>query len=342
MRPLLSARLAAVSQRSRPASARADKVVPGIWRLRLPLPWDATPHGNAYAVSAADGVVLFDTGYGGSEGIDQLELGLKLAGHRLDDITLVACTHAHSDHYGCAATIVERVGCPLWIHPAWDHVRLAATDPDAALDRRLDVARASGVPEALVEAIEAIRRNAESGFDGAIGPDRELLDGVLVETDLGAWRTYETPGHAPSHVVFHQSERGILLSGDQIVGRVFLYFDHGHTPDPVGEFLSSLEVIDSLDVGLCLSGHGRPFRDVSPKIDANRAEVARQLDQVRRSLAGGPLTPYEIVVATLGTETPDPGFLGYWLEMTLSYLTRLERLGQAVQVDDSPVRWSLG
>ena len=30
--------------------ARADRVLPGVWRLRLPLPWPGVPHGNAWAV----------------------------------------------------------------------------------------------------------------------------------------------------------------------------------------------------------------------------------------------------------------------------------------------------
>ena len=36
--------------------ARADRVLPGLWRLRLPLPWPGVPHGNAYAIAAGDGI----------------------------------------------------------------------------------------------------------------------------------------------------------------------------------------------------------------------------------------------------------------------------------------------
>jgi glyoxylase-like metal-dependent hydrolase (beta-lactamase superfamily II) len=327
-----------MAHRSRPAQARADKVVPGIWRLRLPLPWDATPHGNAYAVSSGDGIVLFDTGYGGADGLSQLELGLRLAGFRLDDVRLVVCTHAHSDHYGCAASIVERTGVPLWLHPAWTHVLPTATDFDAAIDARLELARRNGIPAALVAEMESARRGSESGFDGAPRPDRELTDGVEIETDLGGWITHETPGHAPSHVVFHQPERRILISGDMIVGRVFLFFDAGHTPDPVGEFLGSLDTVEGLDAGLVLSGHGKPFRDVPAKVAANRAEVERQLGAVRKALAGEPKTIYELIVATLGEE-PSAPIAGYAMEMTIAYLTRLEKLGEAERLEGDPERW---
>ena len=323
---------------SKPDTARADKVVPGIWRLRLPLPWDATPHGNAYAVSAGDGIVLFDTGYGGPDGLRQLELGLRLAGFGLDDVRQVVCTHTHSDHYGCAASIVERTGAPLWLHPAWAHVKPMATDFDGAIDARLALARRNGFPEPLLGEMERVRRGSVSGFDGAPGPDRELVSGTEIETDLGTWVTHETPGHAPSHVVFHQPERRILLSGDMIVGAVFLFFDAGHTPDPVGEFVQSLDLVEGLDAGLVLSGHGKPFRDVPGKVAANRAEVERQLGGVRDALSDEPRTIYELIEAGFDGE-PGGGIAGYLMEMTTAYLTRLEKLGEARKLDGDPERW---
>ena len=77
----------------------------------------------------------------------------------------------------------------------------------------------------------------ESGIAGLIEPDRALSTGVTVETDLGEWIVYETPGHAPSHVCLFQPERRLLISGDHLLGRISLYFDYGYSPDPVGEFL---------------------------------------------------------------------------------------------------------
>ena len=110
-------------------------------------------------------------------------------------------------------------------------------------------------------------------MSGPLSVARELLPGVEVETDLGAWQVLETPGHAPSHVVLHQPEHRLLLSGDHVLGRVSLYFDHGWTPDPVGEFLTSLDAVERCDVRLTLSGHGRPFTDLRGHVEGNRALV---------------------------------------------------------------------
>ena len=115
---------------------------------------------------------------------------------------------------------------------------------------------------------------------GPLAPDRDLVPGVEIETDLGTWSVHETPGHAPSHVCLFQPERRLLISGDHLLGRVSLYFDYGCTPDPVGEFLDSLDGAEALDARLALSGHGRPFSDVHEHHEANRRLVRERLDAV--------------------------------------------------------------
>ena len=230
--------------------ARADRVLPGLWRLRLPLPWPGVPHGNAYAIAAGDGIVLVDTGLHEPGSLRQLELALDQANLNLELVRLVVCTHAHSDHYGQAAPIMERSGAPLWMHPNHEHMTKAAEHPERAFERRFEIARQSGVPAETLAAYREARGGDKFGIADIVMPDRELLPGVEVDTDLGTWQVHETPGHAPSHVVLHQPERGLLLSGDHLLGRVSLYYDFGYTPDPAGEFLGSLDVVDELDVQL--------------------------------------------------------------------------------------------
>jgi glyoxylase-like metal-dependent hydrolase (beta-lactamase superfamily II) len=322
--------------------ARADRVLPGVWRLRLPLPWAGVPHVNAWALAAGSGIVLVDTGIGGAGGMRQLELAMSQAGLRVEHVRLLVCTHAHSDHYGLAGPIVDEAGCELWMHPNHEHMTARADDPDEMIDRRIEVARQSGVPEDIVEQYEE-RRGQPIGVDRVVLPDRDLLPGVEVETDHGVWHVYETPGHAPSHVCLHQPDRGLLLSGDHLLGRVSLYYDYGYTPDPAGEFLSSMDTIDALDARLCLAGHARPFRDVRAHIDANRRAVAERVERVRSALADGPRTPFEIVPALVGTEELTPILLNWGLNESLCYLRHLEA-GERVrklEADGGPERWEL-
>src|SRR3954464_5591729 len=208
---------------------RGERVLPGVWRLRLPLPWPGVPHCNAWALAAGDGIVLVDTGMHEPGSLAHLERALEQVNLRLEHVRLLLCTHAHSDHYGQARPIIDRAGCELWMHPNHAHMTRAAKDPDKALERRVEVARSAGVPVDALRRYQESRRGEGLGIDGIVLPDRELLPGVEIETDLGRWEVYETPGHAPSHVTLHQPDRGLLISGDHLLGRVSLYYDWGWT-----------------------------------------------------------------------------------------------------------------
>ncbi|HEY5815622.1 MAG TPA: MBL fold metallo-hydrolase [Solirubrobacterales bacterium] len=332
-----------MSDRKRPEAPRAEKTIPGVWRLRLPLPWPGVPHGNVWAVAADGGVVLFDTGIGGKGGLRRFDAALAQAGFGLEDVRLVVCTHSHTDHYGLAAPIVEGAGCELWMHPAWEHVRLMADDPQAALENRIEVARQSGVPPAALERYRATREDDDdNGIDAIAVPDRELVPGVEVETDLGTWQVHETPGHAPSHVVLHQPERKLLISGDHLLGRTVLFFDYGHSPDPVGEFLRGLDEVEPLDVDLVLPGHGRTFREPGAKIAEARAQVDQLLGKTREALAEGEKTAFEIVAGILGPEGVNTPASAWALQIVLSCLDHLTILGEVAPVEGTdPQRWAL-
>jgi glyoxylase-like metal-dependent hydrolase (beta-lactamase superfamily II) len=296
---------------------------------------------NAWAISAGSGVVLVDTGLAGAGALAQLELGLREAGLKLEHVRLLVCTHAHSDHYGLAGSIVDAAGCELWMHPNHAHMTAHLDDPERMLERRIEVARQSGVPDAvIIQAYEA-RRGQPLGVDRFVEPDRDLLPGVEVETDLGRWQVYETPGHAPSHVCLHQPDRGLLLSGDHLLGRISLYYDFGYTPDPAGEFLESLDVIDRLGVGLCLAGHARPFRDVDRKIEATRGTVLERIERVRACLDGVPKTPFEIVPQFLEDPEPTPMMLNWGLSEVLVYLNHLEMRDHAHRHEGDVETWTL-
>ncbi len=310
---------------------RGERVLPGVWRLRLPLPWPGVPHCNAWAIAAGDGIVLVDTGTHEPGSLAQLERALDQVGLRLEHVRLLLCTHAHADHCGQAGPIVERAGCEVWAHPNLEHFNARADDPEAAHARRVEIARQSGVP---AEPPPLGRPLAA----GPLEPDRDLVPGVEVETDLGAWSVHSTPGHAPSHVCLFQPERRVLISGDHLLGRVSLYFDYGWSPDPVGEFLGSLDATDALSARLALSGHGRPFSDVREHHEANRRLVRERLDAVLAGLADGPKTAWDLLPAVYG-ETVKPAVAGWMLTKVLCYLTHLEATGAVRRIEGEPQRW---
>ena len=178
-----------MSERKRPEAPRGEEVLPGVWRLRLALPWPGVPHGNVWAVAAPDdGIVLFDTGIGGKGRMRQFELALGPG--RLRDRGREARSSAPTPTpttTGSPPRSSRRAGCELWMHPAWEHVRLMADDPAAALEQRIEVARQSGVP---AEALERYRES-RSGDDR----DRDRRDRRARPRPAARGRGRDRPRH---------------------------------------------------------------------------------------------------------------------------------------------------
>jgi len=327
--------------KKRREGGRGERILPGVYRLRLPLPWPGVPHCNAWAVKRGDGFVLFDTGMHAPDSMAHLERALDMCGLRLEHVQLVVCTHAHTDHCGQAPAIRELTGCEVWMHPSHELMNLMVEDPDAVFERRLEVARQSGVPaEPLRRYAEERQRSPQSpGIAGPIAPDRELVEGLKIPTDLGEWTVYETPGHSPSHVCLFQPERRLLISGDHLLGRISLYFEYGFSPDPVGEFLGSLDVVQRLGARLCLPGHGRTFADVHAHIEGNRKLCDEQLEAALAAIAGAELTAFELVPRVFGDSLSSQN--AQWLlSETLAFLTHLEAVGKARRIAGETERWT--
>jgi len=324
---------------------RGERVLPGLWRLRLPLPWPGVPHCNAWAIRSGDGIVLVDCGMHldpddqqpGS--LSQLERAMAQVGLALEQVRKLVITHAHTDHWGEAATVMQHSGCELWMHPDHAHGTEGERDGETALAHTIEIARAGGVPErTLVRYLEQIK-DAPTGIAAAVTADHELVNGVTVDSDLGTWSVYETPGHAPSGICLFQAERRILISGDHLLGRISLYYDFGWTRDPISQFLNSLELVDALDARLCLSGHGKPFADVRAHVIATKAAVADRLAATRAALDRRPRTALELVPKIYG-EQLTPATANWRLTEALCILQHLALEGLAArESDDSTERW---
>ncbi|MBV9192506.1 MAG: MBL fold metallo-hydrolase [Solirubrobacterales bacterium] len=320
---------------------RGERVLPGLWRLRLPLPFPGVPHCNAWAIAAGPGVVLVDCGLHETGSMAQLERAMEQVKLRLEDVRLLVITHAHSDHWGQAGPVIDRAGCEMWMHPRHEHAVQTADDPALALARRLEIGRQSGIPANVLERYAEHSRDLPSGIATVIEPDRALVPGVQIDTDLGRWSVHETPGHAPSHVCLFQAERRLLISGDHVLGRPSLYYDYGWTPDPVREFLCSLTAVDELGARLGLSGHGKPFVDVHGHVVASRNLAHARLEAVLSALAGGgELTAAQIAPRVLGEPLSEAN-APWLLAETLCYLRHLELAERVTPAPDGRERWRL-
>ena len=130
-----------------------------------------------------------------------------------------------------------------------------------------------------------------------------------------------------------------MISGDHLLGRISLFFDYGYSPDPVGEFVSSLDVVERLGARLCLPGHGRTFADVHAHIEGNRELVAERTERVLEVISERPRTAFEVVPEVLYEVPFSPNTAPWLLTETLAFLNHLEVTGRARRIEGEPERW---
>jgi glyoxylase-like metal-dependent hydrolase (beta-lactamase superfamily II) len=301
-----------------PERARAFELAPGVWQLRLPLPWPLVPHVNAYWVAGER--MLVDCGSAGHPSHRaSLSAALAIAGASVEDVRLLVGTHTHSDHVGLAEWVIEASGCEFLMHPDTAHFYDGRRYPeriDAARRRR---ARAEGVPEAHLPDYGDVAEEVD-GVLAPVEPTRPIGDGDTI----GPWTVVETPGHAPTHIVLVDGPTIIL--GDLLSPAFTPWFDYGYSNDPVAEFLGSLDRVEALGpFELALPGHGRALEDVPAIIDAHRAGVATRLDATVRAIRGGADNGFEITRSVFG---PVEGTEAVWrLTEIAAYLRHLRLAG---------------
>jgi hydroxyacylglutathione hydrolase len=115
------------------------------------------------------------------------------------EIGSIIVTHAHIDHVGAVAALVEEYTCPVLMH--------AESEP--MLKQLPTQAMMMGLKFGKIPAVE-----------------RHISDGDVLEVGELRLRSLYTPGHAPGHLAFYVEDQGLVLSGDALfagsVGRVDL------------------------------------------------------------------------------------------------------------------------
>jgi glyoxylase-like metal-dependent hydrolase (beta-lactamase superfamily II) len=271
--------------------------------LRLPIAYPGTPSVNCYLA----GRTLIDCGSAAGAGWPALERALGHAGVRPHEIERLVLTHLHPDHAGLAAELAARSGCEV--------VRLAGpgTSNDALRERTLSYearrrrARRAGVPAAEVDLM------LEAHVAGDNRPPQVEADRLVEPGDeLDGWRVIDATGHSANQLALFDGET--IIAADAAYPEIMPFIEWGHTPDPWGEYLATLDRIEALAPRLYLPGHGRPDPAPAARLASARAVLERFLAE----LPGGD-TPYEITLKIAGGDA-DPNRRQATLAVVLSAL----------------------
>ena len=261
--------------------------------VRTPTRPPAT-HTNAYAIYTSKEFFIVDPGSPYED--EQTALAgfvdeLRRGGRRLKSILL---THLHPDHIGGVNALLSHLGSAVPV--------AAHGDTAAALS--------------TVNVNQLIH-------------DQEVL--VLDGEPRVHLRAMHTPGHARGHLCFHDDRRGILLTGDNIVGLGSVLID-----PPEGNmqhyFASLHRMREVKGLKLLLGGHGPPIVNTYGKIDEYINHRSEREQNILKAVKSGCDTIKEIVTKVYTDVSPQAHPLAE--RAVLAHLEKLEADGVLTRIDE--------
>jgi glyoxylase-like metal-dependent hydrolase (beta-lactamase superfamily II) len=284
----------------------------GIQRLTLPLP-TGPKHVHCYLAHGT----LFDTGLGIGDP--------PWAGVEIDRI---AITHFHPDHVGGAEAAVRATGAPVF-QGGLDYAQCERVWGSEDWPERMAAWFVRhGSPADVAEGLIAEGHAFAPFIRYALDPEL-LYEGSRVDD----WDVVELPGHADGHLGFLRD--GVLVGGDHLLQKISpaigLYPES--RPDPLGDYLASLERTIELAPRIVYPGHGDPIEDAAGRARELVAHHRARLDDTAAVLTDELRSAYEISFGLFGAEL-SPTQRRFAVAETLSHLERLVRESRARRSGD--------
>ena len=296
----------------------------GIRRLTFPLPL-GIDHVHCYLLPGSDGWTLVDTGLGLPDAAERWEPVLA----ELDaPVVRIVVTHFHPDHAGGGEDAQALTGARVY-QGARDYEQCEGVWGRADWSERLaDYLGAHGLPEPLADELRQESRLFAPFIRFARDPER-LHEGDEVD----GWQVLELPGHADGHICLLRD--GVLVAGDHLLQKITptvgLYPDS--RPDPLGDYLASLERTIELAPRLALPGHHGVVTDPAGRAREIVEHHRRRLDETVAALGSEPRSAYEVSLALFGAGLDASG-RRFALAETLAHLERLVLEGRARREGD--------
>ena len=282
----------------------AEEIMPGIFRIVVPLPGSPLKSINSHLIKGSPGGrhLLVDNAFNHPESREALLAGLAEAGVRPDELDLFI-THCHADHLGLTYDLSRDSGGKVYCSSIDaffinEVAEACAPEEDA---KGLDgiwggiylPMQQHGFSRAELEAV--MRRHPAALFStGKQINFTNVEDGDVLEYGAYRLRTLHMPGHTPGLLTLYAEEQQVYFSADHILGDITPNISFWSSlPDALGTYLDSLDKAAGLEVKLCLPAHRREFTDVPGRIAQLKQHHAERLDEVLAVLREGPMNAWQ-------------------------------------------------
>lgn len=312
-----------------PAPAETREVAPGVYWVRMPLPFQLD-HINLWLLRDGSGWVIVDTGF--ADEATRASWKAILAG--LDGpVNRLVVTHFHPDHMGLATWLQAETGAALWTttgefltaHAVWHEIG------GHGARFMVEQFRQHGLDAERLAKFE----KRGSGYTRAVPALPQHYNRIMGGESLAIggrdWRVMVGHGHSPEHAALYCRELGVLISGDMLLPRISTNISvFAVTPDAdaLGWFLASLDVMaeELPEETLVLPSHGLPFTGIRTRVEAlhahheERLHALEQECEAPKSAAG--------LLATLFPRALDTHQTMFAMGEAIAHLNHLEQAGR--------------
>ncbi|MDH3189201.1 MAG: MBL fold metallo-hydrolase [Acidimicrobiia bacterium] len=304
----------------------------GIYQIPVPLPFRSPPFVNTYVVESSDGLLVLDVGSDWEEGRSALTSGFTCLGLPESAVHTMMVSHLHLDHVGMAGRMIDSWGCDFVMHERASQLVDGYNDTPGYVKRLRDLGHTHGVPHTILDTLSDFQR--PEYMPKIPKPSRTVVDGQRI--DLGANRSLtvvHTPGHEPSHICLVDSRTGVTFSGDHVLPRIspVIMYD-GTLDDPLGEYLSSLQKLINMEIGITYPAHGSIVEQGDERARQILLHHDRRLLDMAELVRSADANAWEVMVQSFRPNL-DPLQARLAFLETISHLEHLRLTGRIQYVD---------
>jgi len=315
-----------------PSYQPPTEVVPGIFLVPVPIPIPLR-YVNCYLLRGPSGWTLVDTGFHDSLAEGAWPRAFADLAVRPQDIRQIVLTHYHPDHVGAAGWLQQLTGAPVFLPETEmeQFQRFWADETGKMAERLVALCLAEGVDEATAQALgrHHLKQKERVRPLPVLQP---LAIGSQVTLGEGTYEVIWTPGHSDGLAVFWDAKRSILLANDMLLAGITpnVSIWPGSRPNPLADYLSSLQRVAALGAALALPGHRALIRDVAGRareIVAHHGERLAKVEAAANAVPGG-ATAWEVCRRIFPVDGLSLHQIRFALAETLAHLVYLCEQGR--------------
>jgi glyoxylase-like metal-dependent hydrolase (beta-lactamase superfamily II) len=286
-----------------------EEVIPGIFLIKEKSGFERIkPSENVYIIAGPDGLI-FDAGFGNKKVvkffIKEINKIEQLYRDNKEDfkITRIIVSHGHPDHFAGLKKIKNSLG-----------VKIILTKKTADIIKNKKSFMKSFNSDSYEDYLiiqKGFRYRMRSfleklmfsfffkriyGLSFIANPDEIIKVNTEISINGEYWKVFPSPGHAVDHISLYNEEKGILLSGDNVLSKTTWL---GPPNCNIVEYIKSIETIQKLpNLKIILAAHGALINNPRERIIEilkHRKERTQQVLDIVKEFTENGTSPDEII-----------------------------------------------